>query len=440
MPLPTRATTLACLLALLAACPSHSTIEPIVAAEPDSARPPTATPLPSSGLDALVARAEASRSSALLVSQRGELLVERYWETDAETPLYVMSVSKSVVGLAVMMLVERGVLGLDTTLGELVDGLDPDVATITVDELLTHTSGLPTARVPVDAELLPALRAMRVDGSARGRFVYNNTGVDVLGIVVARALARAEAPEDGLFAWMQAHLHRPLGIRHAQVDRFADGFERAAGELRYRPRDLLAIGQLVLAGGVTPTGERLVREETLHAMVDRPAGGGFHGRLWWTYGPDRIGVTGDSVTTAREADLDPALCDALAAVEGQQFDSFLDAYAALVVHGAPIEQMAAFDRQDPFRFFSVGPGPTAYHEAQGYLGQYLIIVPDAEVVAVRLIAMDRAVEVERGRSETEHARFGREIAQLAEAWPARAEGTFEDQLRARVEAMTRLPE
>lgn len=59
------------------------------------------------------------------------------------------SLTKPVVGIAVMALVERGALGLDDTIGtHLQEYRHSDKADLTVRQLLTHTSGIP-GQVPL---------------------------------------------------------------------------------------------------------------------------------------------------------------------------------------------------------------------------------------------------------------------------------------------------
>lgn len=63
-----------------------------------------------------------------------------------ETLFEIGSITKVFTGLLLADSVERGVVSLETTVGELLPGnptLDPEVANMTLRELTTHTSGLP---------------------------------------------------------------------------------------------------------------------------------------------------------------------------------------------------------------------------------------------------------------------------------------------------------
>jgi CubicO group peptidase (beta-lactamase class C family) len=87
--------------------------------------------------------------SALLVVRDGVLVFEEYYNgQEPEEPINVRSVTKSVTGALVGIALAEGYLeGLDQTVGELIperipDGADPRVADITIERLLTMTSGL----------------------------------------------------------------------------------------------------------------------------------------------------------------------------------------------------------------------------------------------------------------------------------------------------------
>lgn len=96
--------------------------------------------------------------SALAVIQRGEVVVD-VWEGwrdparttpwDAETLVNVYSVGKPVIALAVLMLVERGLIALDDPMARHWSSFRADT---TVRQVLSHTSGLVTFVVPRSAE------------------------------------------------------------------------------------------------------------------------------------------------------------------------------------------------------------------------------------------------------------------------------------------------
>ncbi|WP_030178633.1 serine hydrolase domain-containing protein [Streptomyces sp. NRRL S-813] len=123
------------------------------------------------------------------------------------------SVTKPVVGLAVMALVERGALTLDSTVGDLLPGYrDGDKADLTVRQLLTHTSGIP-GQVPLyrdhptRASLLEAVRLLPLTARPGTRVQYSSQGFIILGLIAEAATGQ---PLDTLVDQLVC---APLGMR-----------------------------------------------------------------------------------------------------------------------------------------------------------------------------------------------------------------------------------
>jgi CubicO group peptidase (beta-lactamase class C family) len=96
--------------------------------------------------------------SALAVIRRGEVVVDlregwrdaaRTVPWDAETLVNVYSVGKPVIATAVLLLAERGLIGLDDPMARHWPSFRTDT---TVRQVITHTSGLVTFAVPRPAE------------------------------------------------------------------------------------------------------------------------------------------------------------------------------------------------------------------------------------------------------------------------------------------------
>lgn len=148
---------------------------------------------------------------------------------DRDTLFEIGSISKVFTSLLLADMVRRGEVRLDTTIGELADVVLPeDVASITLQELSRHTSGLP--RLPMSAgfwmravfraedpyagttreDLLRPLR--KVDVGTRGAFAYSNFGVALLGQLLAD---RAGKPYRQL---LEERVLRPHGMSGIYFD------------------------------------------------------------------------------------------------------------------------------------------------------------------------------------------------------------------------------
>ncbi|WP_030909933.1 serine hydrolase domain-containing protein [Streptomyces sp. NRRL F-5126] len=114
-------------------------------------------------------------------------------EADGGALWDLASVTKPIVGLAVMALVDRGRLALaDTVAAHLPRYAATDKARLTVGQLLTHTSGLP-GQVPMYRDhptresLLAALGTLTLTGPPGTRVAYSSQGFMLLGLIAEAA-------------------------------------------------------------------------------------------------------------------------------------------------------------------------------------------------------------------------------------------------------------
>lgn len=134
------------------------------------------------------------------------------------------SVTKPLVGLVVMALVDRGVLGLDDSVGHhLARYRSSPHATRTIAQLLDHTSGLPGGIPlyrdhPSRESLLTALGALPRTAEPGTHVTYSSQGFILLGLIAEQAAGQ------GLDQLMTDVVCAPLGLtgtgfRPAPADR-----------------------------------------------------------------------------------------------------------------------------------------------------------------------------------------------------------------------------
>ncbi|MDA8021183.1 MAG: beta-lactamase family protein [Thermoanaerobaculia bacterium] len=129
----------------------------------------------------------------------------------------VRSMTKPLVGTAIQMLIDDGRLRLDAQVGDILPAFaTPRLEEITVEHLLTHTSGLPfsTIRRPLseyrDLQDVAAEAAEAELEFAPGTdFTYSDPGSDVLGAIVASITG--EPVEE----FLQRRILGPLGMRES---------------------------------------------------------------------------------------------------------------------------------------------------------------------------------------------------------------------------------
>ncbi len=326
--------------------------------------------------------ARAAHSDAVIVLKDGRTVLARS-SGGTPTPIPAMSVTKSIANLAIGRLITSGRLtSLDTPLATFFpEWQGGPKAAITLRHVMEHTSGLrhneawerspDRLRLALDAPL---------DDAPGTRYFYNNTAVELVSGVVERVTGQH------LDDFVAAELFQPLGIRAFRWKRDSVGLAAAYAELDILPADLATIGQLVLQRGAW-RGVQLIRADWFDYPAAPPRDEPRAALLWhgipsWLAfviddarldalaraGVDTLFLREAKRTRGRYTSI-PALTAALAAVYGPKF------YEVLPTHlGA--------SRQTLYR---VEAGPMIGLAAQGYLGQYLLVLPDAGIVAVRMI-------------------------------------------------------
>jgi len=227
-------------LAALALCPFLAASA--AAAREDAFPPSTAmaegvSPDALDGLDQLVAGfvddGEIVGAELLVVVNGRSILHRSYgWrDREAEAPMTdgsvfcVRSMTKPLIGAAIRMLVEDGELRLSDRVGEYLPSFDVEpTRAITIEQLLTHTSGLPMSLIMArDPHSLESLRAVAdlggghpLDFEPGSDFQYSDQGTDTLAAVIE--VVTGAPVED----FLQARVLEPLGMADSTCMMTAD--------------------------------------------------------------------------------------------------------------------------------------------------------------------------------------------------------------------------
>lgn len=263
-------------------------------ADPDRARKLAAA---LSAIDAAVAREMKQQNLpglALGVVIDGQLVyakgygvanLEAKTPPDADTVYRIGSLTKSFTALAILMLRDDGVLGLDDPLAKWIPeagGLSyptKDAPPITLRQLLTHTSGLPTdlpagggaADAPSEAALLKRLDGLALERVPGTAWSYSNLGFSLLGIVVGHA------SHSSLHEVIDQRILAPLGMtstvwHRAQVPagRLARSYDVAPnGPIPWTHLEHLGAGDG--AGGIYSTARDMARYIALQLSAYPPS-------------------------------------------------------------------------------------------------------------------------------------------------------------------------
>ena len=218
--------------------------------------------------------------TSVVVSEHGEIVVEKYAEGDAETLRNTRSCTKTVAGMLLGIAIERGIVdGVDARLEDLLGEPAPP---ITLRELLTMSSCLECndwdEESPGNEELMYPQEdwlgfALGLPLRETTGFSYCTAGVVALGIALERALG------EPLSDFARRELFDPLGIERAEWQHTPRGETSTAGGLELTSRSLLRLGELYLKEGEGLVPREWVTESIrAHARIDDETE---YGYLWW---------------------------------------------------------------------------------------------------------------------------------------------------------------
>ena len=243
-------------------------------------------------LDKIQQRAEESKSDALYITQNNRVLCDWVSEPDLP-PIEIMSIGKSIVALAVGILIDRGKIAhIDLPIYEFFpEWRQGEKEKITIRMIMDHTSGVQT--IPDGNEITQAPNCIKLALCAElsnvpgTHFFYNNKAVNILSGIVQ--LVSGQLLDD----FIKENIFDPLRIQDFGWKRDADGNPYSLGGVQMHMKDVHKIGQLVLNRGYW-SDQSLVSESWLDLMLTpSPLSDHKCGLLWWIYkNPEIIAAQG----------------------------------------------------------------------------------------------------------------------------------------------------
>jgi CubicO group peptidase (beta-lactamase class C family) len=172
--------------------------------------------------------------AALRIIQRGQVILTRGYgaaETDSQTPVTaatnfrLASITKQFTATSILMLIEEGLLDLDTTLPQIFDDFPAYGDNITVKQVLQHRSGLLDYEsimpegVTEQAHDSDVLRMMIESDHTYfepgSEYRYSNSGYALLAMIVTKLSGKSFA------AFLHERIFTPVGMKNTVA--FEDG-------------------------------------------------------------------------------------------------------------------------------------------------------------------------------------------------------------------------
>ena len=223
--------------------------------------------------NAVAEAAKLNRLHSLLVSIRGEIVLEHYFNGTKATRLAnIKSASKSVISALVGIAIDQGKIpSVRQPIGVYFPDLlknekDPLKRQITIEDLLTMQSGLETtsnrnygAWVLSSNWVRHALSRPML--SAPGTVMTYSTGnTHLLSAILTKATGKST------WQFAQESLAKPMGFTLVQWPRDPQGIYFGGNDMIMTPRQMLAFGQMYLGGGKI-NGAQIVPEKWVETSL-----------------------------------------------------------------------------------------------------------------------------------------------------------------------------
>ncbi len=230
--------------------------------------------------------AQKLRVLGVKITQDGRVLDETYWDDRCRRNVY--SASKSFTSAAVGIAIREGLLSLDEKLtdafpDDLPEAVGENLAAASVRDLLTmclgqkegHLMGAQRPFIREDNWVKLSL-SIPFDYAPQERFVYNNVGPYLAGVLVQR---RAGCD---LVSYLMPRLFEPLGIRRPVWEEDPMRYTFGAGGLFLCLEELDKLGLLYLNNGRW-NGKQIIPEEWVKESTSLQADNGRYGYgyLFW---------------------------------------------------------------------------------------------------------------------------------------------------------------
>jgi CubicO group peptidase (beta-lactamase class C family) len=247
-------------------------VQPAVLAAPDSAYREileTAYAADEPGATVIVARGD----EVLYLDARGMADLENGIPIEPNMVLRLGSITKQFTAAAILMLAEQGKLSLDDPLTKFLPDYPEVGQAVTVEHLLTHTSGIVSytgipnymeteiARELTVDELVAVFRDLPVEFAPGEQFAYNNSGYVLLGAIIEKVSGMSYEE------FIQQKIFDPVGMTRSYYGSHSriipgrvSGYDGESGE--YENAHYLSMTQPYAAGSLLSTVGDMLRWNT----------------------------------------------------------------------------------------------------------------------------------------------------------------------------------
>lgn len=337
-------------------------------------------------LDSIVKESDRTNSNALIIYMGEKLVYENYFNKPIQK-IDAMSATKSVVSIAVILLLENGYI----------DSLQQPVYTIypewnqgnkkqiTIKHLMKHTSGLqnePNAGIEVEIapDVIQLALSAELEDLPGSKYSYNNKACNLLAGIIEKT------SELKLDRFLDKYLFAPMDITDYSWRTDPSGNPYAMAGLEILPADFAKIGLLMLNNGKWNR-RQLISEKGVETMIIPSDKNQMYGLQWWLAFENENYVIDNEFIESISSRMDKKTLSLVEKLKGSYAnlnEMFGKAKAVFSMEELQVigKLFGGLSKND---WKIIPGGKLMTYSAIGYLGQYLIIVPDKKIVLVRMI-------------------------------------------------------
>lgn len=339
--------------------------------------------------------AKEKNSDAFVIEKSGELIVN-YQKNRGEI-IETMSVTKLVVAAGIGRLLYQGYID---SLDQPIHSFYPEwnqgqKKQITLRHLLSHTSGLQnelntTVEIYPSPDVIQLALAAELESEPGSEFIYNNKAVNLLAGIFERATGQK------MNLYIDEEIFKKVGIINYDWTKDKAGNPYAMAGLKLNAKDLVKIGRLILNNGIWE-GEQLISPEYLDQMLGvEDSGQSVLFGLLWRKLPERMNftITEADIERFRDHEVNEHYIDKLRPYVGRKIEGSEINKIYINIFESPDIFHREFTRKGVQTVFQAEVGEITGYYGDGDLGQYLILLPDEDIVIVRQIKSDSVTDPE----------------------------------------------
>lgn len=358
-----------------------------------------------SKLDSLVSQARRTHSDGLVIIQNNKVLVEDYFG-NAVTPTYIASVSKALVSMAIVKLLsDNKIKSIDQPVADFYpEWRQGQKRFITLRMLLSHTSGMQNernSRLEIETgpkaageDLVKLALAAEISDKPGTVYNYNNKATCLLPGIIEQASGKR------MDHYFEEAFFKPMGITQFEWKRDGTGRPQGHGGFMLLPADLAKFGQLMLNRGEY-NGKRFFEERWADSSVISSQQINPETGLIWNLYIKRKGeifIDQAQIQKLETAGKQDSILGKLKSFFNQTFASEKEVADVMersfgttwpaVLDSAAKSRGLTNGLKDIFKHRLISGEVKAYYHT-GSWGNYLIIIPQLKLVAVRVVKRDK---------------------------------------------------